>query len=279
MMRNPDEENFEEALNRAYMSYTAYSIPDEIQALLSDPKADAVIDDPYWILVNSLKKFIHNEGRGKLPLLGTVPDMHADTDSYITLQGLYIQKSNQDLEIIRNYVKQTLEKFGKPATDITNEYIKLFCKNCLVLRVIRYRTLEEELVNPLAPNLQANMIDFITMEPGNGVWYVLLRAAERFYAEFHRYPGERKDYAEDYFDLKKHIDALIKEFNLEASQISDEVNFELCRFGNAQIHSITAFLGGVSAQEIIKLITKKWTPMNHTYIYNGIKASSITLEL
>jgi len=213
--------------------------------------------------------------------MGSVPDMHSDTDSFVSLQGLYVNKSTQDMEHVKKYVKHTLQHFGKSGNEISDQSIKLFCRNSLLLKVIKYRTLEDELNHPLVENLQSQMMDFLqeVPEPGNGIWYILLRAAERFYTEHKRYPGKRKDYAEDYYSLKTHVDALLKDFSLEPNAISDEPLFELCRFGCCQIHSIAAFVGGVSAQEVIKLITKKWIPLNNTFVYNGIKASSCFVEV
>jgi amyloid beta precursor protein binding protein 1 len=46
------------------------------------------------------------------------------------------------------------------------------------------------------------------------------------------------------------------------------------RYGNAQIHNIAAILGGIAAQEIIKLITHQWQPINHTFILNGIQSTT-----
>jgi len=279
MRRNPDEENFEEALNRVYMAYSKYSIPDEVQQILNDPKADQLVNDNFWILAHALRQFVRNEGNGSLPLLGSVPDMHSDTDSFITLQEIYIQKSQQDIHALSKYVGQNLVTLGRDPQDIGEGLIKLFCKNCLTLRLLKYRNLEDELTSPLLENLESHMLDFMTMEVGNGIWYLLLRASERFYTEHNRYPGERKDYADDYEELKKHSDSILKDFNMEADRVSDEHLIELCRFGNAQLHSIAAFAGGVAAQEIIKLITRKWVPLNNTFVYNGIKASSSSFEI
>jgi len=279
MRKYGEEENFDEALNRVFLATKPYNIPDEIQGILNDPKSTNLTDDPYWVVINAIRQFVHNEGHGKLPLLGTVPDLHADSESFIRLQHVYLNKANSDLEIVKNYVKQNLRKLGKNSDEITDAYIKLCCRNSLVLRVLRYRTLEQELTSPIVANLESVMIDFMTMEPGNGLWYILLRAAERFYIEHKRYPGERKDYAEDYYDLKKHADALVKEFGLNETQIADEPIFEICRYANSQLHSIAAFIGGVAAQEIIKLVTMKWVPLNNTFVYNGIKGSSASFEI
>jgi len=281
MMINPDEENFNEAINRAYYVYNKYSIPDEINNILHDEKAKNLVDDPFWIIAHAVRQFMEHEGNGKLPLMGSVPDMHSDTDSFITLQTIYVNKAHQDFNYVKGYVRKSLEKLGKSLDHINDATIKLFCKDSLILKLLRYRTIEDELQHPLLDNLESTMVDFMQVEPepGNGVWYVLFRAVERFHTEFHRYPGERKDYAEDYFELKKHTDNVLKDFKMEANRISDEFIFEMCRFGNSQVHSVSAFIGGVAAQEVIKLITKKWIPLNNTYVYNGIKASSCSIEI
>ena len=43
---------------------------------------------PFWILVRALKNFVEHEGQGSLPVAGVVPDMKADTNSFVQLQTL-----------------------------------------------------------------------------------------------------------------------------------------------------------------------------------------------
>ena len=50
----------------------------------------------------------------------------------------------------------------------------------------------------------------------------------------------------------------------------------MCRFGGSELHTIAAFMGGVVAQEVIKLITTQYTPVSNTYIYNGINQNGRT---
>lgn len=52
-----------------------------------------------------------------------------------------------------------------------------------------------------------------------------------------------------------------------------------CRYGGSEIHSIAAFIGGCAAQEVVKLITKQYVPLNNTLIYNGIASSTVTYTL
>lgn len=52
-----------------------------------------------------------------------------------------------------------------------------------------------------------------------------------------------------------------------------------CRFGASELHSIASIIGGCAAQEVIKVITHQYVPINNTYIFNGITCTSETYEL
>lgn len=47
---------------------------------------------------------------------------------------------------------------------------------------------------------------------------------------------------------------------------------ELLRLGvhNSQLHTVSSFIGGLASQEVIKLLTHQFIPMNNTFIYNGV---------
>jgi hypothetical protein len=55
--------------------------------------------------------------------------------------------------------------------------------------------------------------------------------------------------------------------------------FFRCRYGAAELHTISSFIGGAAAQEAIKIITRQFVPFNNTYIYNAMKQSSLTVQL
>ena len=38
-------------------------------------------------------------------------------------------------------------------------------------------------------------------------------------------------------------------------------------------------MGGACAQEVIKVVTEQFVPINNTFIYNAMKQTSISLEL
>jgi len=45
---------------------------------------------------------------------------------------------------------------------------------------------------------------------------------------------------------------------------------ELLRYENCKIHNIAAFVGGVVAEEAVKILAKQFVPINNTLIFNGI---------
>lgn len=110
-------------------------------------------------------------------------------------------------------------------------------------------------------------------------YYVILRGFERFIGDFNTFPGQYDDHVEpDVLKLKMIIGKLLNEWG--CSQIlRDERVHEICRYGGAELHSVSAVLGGAAAHEAIKLITHQYKPLNNTYIYDAITSNSATYTL
>ena len=51
----------------------------------------------FWLMAAATERFVANEGSGQLPLIGSIPDMTADTDTYVVLQQLYSQQAAADV--------------------------------------------------------------------------------------------------------------------------------------------------------------------------------------
>ena len=52
--------------------------------------------------------------------------------------------------------------------------------------------------------------------------------------------------------------------------MSEYCDISLLRYGNGEIHTVAAIMGGVASQEAIKLITHQYTLLNNTFVFNGI---------
>ncbi|KAG2428848.1 hypothetical protein HYH02_014260 [Chlamydomonas schloesseri] len=336
-------ENFDEALKAAFHVWTPYSIPSEVRALLADEAAQlsggggggadggsggagggcgglGPGSDDFWVLVAALRAFVENEGEGCLPLEGSIPDMHATTDLYLRLAAVYRDKAERDVAAVEGHVRRLLAALGRPPDAIPHDVVRSYCRHARHLRCVRYRTLAEETAPDtargaaLAGALAAGGGGFLgptDAPPGSSdaALYVLLRAADRFFAQTGRYPGDGSgDPADDVpllrqaaqqvlidtgvvpgagggsasgvgFNPRKSPDSSSGSGAAAAAAVSEDLIAEFCRFGAAELHVIGAFMGGVAAQEAIKLVTRQFVPLAGSLIYNAMAATTTVLEL
>ena len=54
---------------------------------------------------------------------------------------------------------------------------------------------------------------------------------------------------------------------------------EIVRYGGIELHNISALIGGIAAQEAVKVVTHQFVPLNNTYVYNGIACCGATYAL
>jgi len=278
--KNQQEVNFNEAIALSYKVSSPTTIPSGVKEILEDPAAHnlSAHSSAFWVLVNALKKFVDHEGAGLLPLMGSIPDMTSDTQTYISLQEVYQRKAQEDVDAVSRHVAANLSAIGKSHDSISQEDIKLFCKNTLYLRLVRTTSLHHEYAKATA-NIDA-MSSALEDPDTNLVYYFLLRAVDRFWTEKGRFPGWHDDQVKgDIAGLKHHVEALLAELGLNTSAVSENAVHEMCRFGAAELHNIAALLGGVGAQEVIKVLTHQWVPLNSTLIYNGMNSTTTVFAL
>ncbi|XP_078335087.1 NEDD8-activating enzyme E1 regulatory subunit-like isoform X2 [Crassostrea virginica] len=275
-----DEENFDEAVKSVNMALVPTKIPSEVENLFNDPCAMNLSPEskPFWILLRAVKEFVENDGNGALPLRGSIPDMTADSERYIQLQNAYIEQANRDVAAITDKVNMLTNSQVK-GVSISDQEIKLFCKNSAFVRVLRCRSLAEEYSNPTI-NTQ-DIGSHLEDEDGESdlIFYVLLRGVDKFFEEFSRYPGGDNDQVEpDVQLLKGVISKLVHEWGL-TSNVKEDFIHEICRYGASELHTVASVMGGCAAQEVIKVITGQFLPIDNTFIYNAVKQTSLAIRL
>lgn len=57
------------------------------------------------------------------------------------------------------------------------------------------------------------------------------------------------------------------------------ISEEVARAGGGELHNTSALTGGMVAQEIIKIITKQYIPIDNTCIFDGISSRCQVLRL
>ncbi|KAF2284952.1 hypothetical protein GH714_032989 [Hevea brasiliensis] len=205
-------------------------------------------------MLAALKEFIVNEGGGEAPLEGSIPDMTSSTELYVNLQKIYQAKAEADYLIIEQRVKNILKKIGRDPDGISKTMIKSFCKNARKLKVCRYRLLEDEFSNPSLPQLQKYLTDEdYSVAMG---FYILLRAVDRFTANYNSFPGQFDgEMDEDISRLKTTAVGLLSDLGCNGSPLTEDLINEMCRFGASELHAVAAFIGGVASQEVIKILS------------------------
>ncbi|KAJ9533463.1 hypothetical protein QJQ45_026456 [Haematococcus lacustris] len=278
-------ENFEEAEKAAFHVWTPYVIPSEVRELLEDEAASAAaqgLTTPvFWVMVAALKLFVAHEGEGTyLPLDGSIPDMHSTTDLYLRVQRLYRERAERDVSSVEAHVNTLLARAGRDAGSIPRETIRHYCKNARNLRLVRYRSLAAEFASTASPSdskprgASPSLAQSLASEgtAATAALYVLLRAADRFLAAHGRFPGCRLEGSgeEDAPLLKSLAHAVMAEMGAASASLQDDYLQEMVRFGAGELHVVAAFMGGMAAQEIIKLVTGQFTPVAGTMVYTAM---------
>ncbi|CAH0385252.1 unnamed protein product [Bemisia tabaci] len=269
------EENFEEAIRAVNYAISTSEIPQSIKDILNDGSCINLTgkSKPFWIIAKAIKDFVENEGNGYLPLRGTLPDMTADTAKYVAIQQLYRDQAAKDAEIVFRRVQQLLRQLNQPDDTITENEVRQFCKHASSISVIRGSSIADEYT---FRNISQKIVTDLESPHNLMVYYVMLRGLDRFYSEYNTYPGVYNDQVEpDIVKMKACISRLISEWGCSSFSKDDFVH-EICRYGGAELHSVSAFLGGAVSHEIIKLITKQYKPINNTFIYDAISAETAT---
>uniref|UniRef100_A0A915KES0 NEDD8-activating enzyme E1 regulatory subunit n=1 Tax=Romanomermis culicivorax TaxID=13658 RepID=A0A915KES0_ROMCU len=310
---NLDEENINEAINAVGSSIVKSSLPNSLKNLFADPRMDnekSYCKHHFWLMCKALRIFVVEENSGMMPLRGDLPDMISDSDSYVQLQNIYYEEAEKNFrrvnEIVReiasqsdidcDHLKSSYEngKINQPVLPYslpTYEQVRAFCKNAAFINVLDSRSLNQEYkidmtgIETSTKNLRAccqKMIngDDYQNEKRSLDLYIIWRACERFKTEKNRYPGTNGVPENlDKLDLISRIKNLQKFYDLpDAYEVEDALVQEMCRYGACEVHSVASFMGGLAAQESIKLITGQYVPLNNTFIFDANSGGGSVFE-
>ena len=259
MSRDYNKElNFQEAIQNAYLAYTERDVivPENLDS-----------SSPLGVLFNAVGTFMDRH-QGRAPLNGSIPDMTASTDSYVTLQQIYKAQAEQDLQEMISL------SVGVSVDDVTS-----FCANIFSVDQISTRSLIAEFQeNPsedLLGEWKMNLMDPYEVPVHTPLlWYLGVRACQRFFETHQRYPGTINNWESDVPLLQENYTQVVQHYQLQDEDLVKEhftsICQELTRYANAEIHTVASVVGGVASQEAVKIITGQYTPLNNLYVFNGI---------
>lgn len=270
MSRNiGEEENFMEASKVAVRALQLSDIPPHIQELLQKANSGALEalfsrNPIFWTLMKALKNFVlHNDKQ--LPLPGTLPDMTCDSASYTTLLNIYRSKALKDQENFKRELTQVLLSNGDGIKKIDQEVVVDFCKNTHFLYVTEgsREPFNQELKSCF---FNANGEDTLYLL---NVYFAIL-GINAFIDRRNRNPiiedmSEVKDLVCDILSVLSQTE-LPKRFQNTLSEA-------ILHYTNSY-HNICSIMGGICSQEILKLTTSQYIPLDNLYVFDGIKSIS-----
>lgn len=137
--------------------------------------------------MRSVKDFIEQDNNGWCPLAGTIPDMTADTESYINLQNVYRQKALHDGDLVNKRAQQLLRELNLPSEMIKEKDVKLFCREFNTIAALKGSSIADEYEKPsvsvIAREIEAAPNSLMMI-------YVVLRALDKFESEHGTSPGD-----------------------------------------------------------------------------------------
>jgi len=275
--------NFTEASKFALRTWVPYRVPDEVEALLNDDRAQNLTRDTsdFWIAVHGLRQYRLQEGQGRyLPLIGQIPDMETESVTFVEIKNVYNNKFEQDVAALYAHVQKALSTLGRDPESLTHDYLRHIVRNGFALRNFTFRTLMQEY------NLETANMELISTTPlvdanSDLKLYFLMRAADQFRTKHGHYPCSilNQELEVELPGYEEIVNKIVTDYNLPSDFITPGHILEFARWGGSAMHNMGAILGGVAAQEIIKGVTQQWEPLNNTWIFNGMDATSTQLNL
>ncbi|KAL0210956.1 hypothetical protein P9112_009254 [Eukaryota sp. TZLM1-RC] len=267
-----DIESIVECESNLYTAFSSLDVPPSVDECFRIVQSKAIPEgqksDHFWSLMTCLFEFYTRHSR--LPHNGFVPDMDSDPQSYGIIRQSYRLAFEKDIECLKDIYQ---EKIGSINNGIESEIVRL-CKNSRTIHISQYPlsflpfdTLKQEIIDN--PN-QESLATFI---------FPLTIAFLRFKEAHGRFPLNNID---DRQALQLLLDHLETEIGVEKyfdSATGHDLIDEMIRSKDALLHCICSISGSITAQEVIKVVTKQFTPISNTFIWNGIKGFGDVLKL
>lgn len=265
LARYPSEGNFIEASNSIHRALQITHIPHSVSILFENnyiKDENINLSTPiFWIYIKALKNFVAKNNQ--LPLPGNLPDMASDTSNYINLQRIYREKATKDQSLFTEEVDKILDSVGRSTSDMTPESISSFCKNSQLLYVTQgsKNLFSENLVLDL---LQYDDTEFNTL----GIYFAIL-TYNNYIKKYSTGPSI-KDYSQ--------FEALfLSEFGISKSNLTPAIVKtiqELLSHNTHGYHNLNSLMGGIVSQEVLKLVTSQYTPLDNLFVFDGVRSVS-----
>ena len=224
--------------------------------------------------------------------------MKAQSQDYIQLQNIYKAKSRRDIEEVTNSLRST-EADLKRQTPVEAKEIESFSKGAAFVKLIKGKPLPVYSPNAKAPptSLQNILDDEDSLLPIS----LAFQAYDHWLHENSNTTPQTDPSApfssssSSSEEAKPPLEALKQSatqiIHLNGATNGPQINIddimpriepilaEFVRAAGAELHNISALTGGMVAQEVIKVLTKQYIPIDNTCVFDGIASKSAVFRL
>ncbi|KAI5861661.1 hypothetical protein GGS23DRAFT_576068 [Durotheca rogersii] len=261
------DENFQEAAAAINKNIKVAELEPGVIELFDHQVSDEIEhQSTFWIVAKAIKAFYHKHGC--LPLPGALPDMKAQSSVYVKLQSIYKDKARKDAQEVLETAR------GIPGgNDVDPAEVELFCKNARFVKLINATPTGEDL-DSLFESEKANDEAAEAMKVETDGAFTLPMSNLFIYLALVATSHNPTATEEEILSVIASVlpKAAENERVLQAAQ-------EVARAGGGELHNISALTGGMAAQEIIKIVTKQYIPIENTCIFDGISSRCQVLRL
>ncbi len=217
--------------------------------------------------------------------------MKAQSADYIQLQSIYRAKARKDLAEITDTVRT-----AELPRAMDEKEIEAFCKNAAFVKLIHGRP-----IRLAGKGLKKSKDEYLTQWDDRAKYMCQELQNEEsllpIYIAFLAYDWSTEQFAiaeknnsqdNHHSMMVDYCDKLVKQItktamiNLDEQTTLTKLNdavAELARAGGAELHNISALTGGMVAQEVIKVLTKQYVPVDNTCVFDGITSKTAVFNL
>ncbi|KIY03890.1 uncharacterized protein Z520_00581 [Fonsecaea multimorphosa CBS 102226] len=258
---NPEggEENFDEACAAVLKSIAPPPIGSGCKEMMSMPSCTNLTADSanFWVVANAIKTFY--DSHGVLPLPGTLPDMKATSADYVKLQTIYKTKARADVAEVTKLVRQIEASLSRTASSqVPDSEIEAFCKNASHVRVLTNQKKEA------LPSLRLMLPD---SKLSSRLTSIIENDWESLFPVFIALNNKNLSP-----DMLNDVTSVLSD--PESRENITNAITEVERAQGGELHNISSIVGGMVAQEAIKLLTRQYVPVDGTCVFDGIKSKS-----
>lgn len=218
--------------------------------------------------------------------------MKAKSADYIQLQNIYKTKARQDVAEVYARVQELDKQLQRPIATPQKE-VEAFCKSAGYVKLVRGRP-PQLATSPLSWGDRASFAAMSLTNPDSLILlYISFLAYDTYIST--QGTGSQVNSSDSQEEKEAKITGvahailsnLLKEANetidepehTEVKETLDKHVQELVRANGGELHNIAAATGGMVAQEVIKVITKQYVPIDNTCLFDGIQSRTSVLKL